>query len=55
MYSDVSAPFRMGFKIPAAITTPLTYTNNLTTFMILDDFDAITPFSGIQVFECLIK
>lgn len=55
-YSDAYAPFRMAFKFPPTMTLPISYLNDLTTFMILDDFDAIAPFAAVpQIFECYLK
>lgn len=50
VYSDVHAPFRMAFKMPATVTVPLSYINDLTTFMILDDFDGVATFAATQLF-----
>lgn len=51
LYSDAYAPFRIAFKFPPTMTLPISYLNDATTFMILDDFDRITPLTPItQVF-----
>ena len=52
VYSDSFAPWRMTFKFPITMTTPLDILNNATTFMILDDFDQMLSFT---TFECYIK
>lgn len=54
LYSDINAPFRMAFKLPPTVSTPLSYMNSLTSFMILDDFNGISEFAFMP-FECLIK
>ncbi len=53
-YSDVHAPFRMGFKLAPTVTSALDYANYLTTFMILDDFDGIADYPSMP-FECYIR
>ena len=54
-FSDVYAPFRMTFKFPPTMTLPISYLNDATTFMILDNFDGIATFAVPQVFECYLK
>ena len=49
-YSDVAAPFRMAFKMPTSLTVPLSYLDLTPTFMILDEFDAITATGTNQIF-----
>lgn len=53
-YSDVHAPFRMGFKLASTVTAPLSFVNDATTFMILDEFLGIADFVSMP-FECYIK
>jgi hypothetical protein len=53
-YSDVHAPFRMGFKLASSLSAPLSYVNSATTFMILDNFDGILEFPT-NPYECYIK
>ena len=53
-YSDVTAPFRMAFKLPTTLLIPLSFQDDLTTFMILDELNGITEFPSMS-FECLIK
>ena len=55
VYSGVHAPFRMAFKLPSTVTVPISYLDITAPFMILDDFDGITPFAATPVFECYIK
>jgi len=52
VFSGIYAPLRITFKFPATLTTPLSYLNDLTSFMILDQFDQLSPFT---IFECYIK
>ena len=52
-YSDDYAPFRMGFKFPSNMTIPLSYTLDLTTFMILEDFYGLL--SAFTSYECYLK
>ncbi len=53
-YSDVHAPFRMGFKLAPTVTSPLDYLSFLPNFMVLDDFNGIADFPSMP-FECYIK
>lgn len=48
--SHLYAPFRMAFKFPTTMTTALSYVNDLTSFMILDDFDKLADFSASPLF-----
>ena len=38
VYSDVFAPLRFTFKFPTTMTTPLDILNNITTYMLLDEY-----------------
>jgi hypothetical protein len=40
----------MAFKFPTTMTTALSYVNDLTSFMILDDFDKLADFSASPLF-----
>lgn len=51
-YSDAYAPFRMALKFPATMILPLSYANDLTTYMVLTNFESLAPFT---VYECYLK